>query len=65
MKTLTDNQQNVYAALRGMIRRDRPWLRHDVLASYDGRTIAALMRHGLLEVDLQYGIRLKDLKCFG
>jgi len=55
---MTEAQQNVYEALVDMTRKDRKWLPHSVLEAYNANTVAALVRQGLLEVDLEYGVRV-------
>ena len=50
-------QENVLAALRSMM-KGRRWLPLNTLESYDGRAVAALQRRGLIEVNLEYGVRV-------
>jgi hypothetical protein len=55
---MTANQANVLAALKGQITSKRRWLSLAVLASYDGRTVRALHRAGLIEINPDYGVRV-------
>ena len=55
---MTKNQANVLSALKSQITSKRRWLSLAALASYDGRTINALVRQGLIEVNLEYGVRV-------
>jgi hypothetical protein len=55
-KKLTAAQFNVLEALRSQHTRGRFWLPHSVLESYDGRTINALVRRGLLRIE-EVGVR--------
>jgi hypothetical protein len=54
---MSTQQENVLAAIRSMVTRKRPWLPLTILDNYDGRTVSALQRRGLIEVDLEYGVR--------
>lgn len=55
---MTKQQANVLAALKQMNGKKRPWLPLTVLESYDGRTVSALVRRGLIEINLEYGVRV-------
>ena len=57
---MTEAQRNVYQALVDMTRKHHKWLPHSVLEAYHANTIAALVRQGLIEVDLEYGVRVWD-----
>jgi hypothetical protein len=57
MGELTKMQNNVLAAIKSMIRRDRRWLPLSVLNSFDGRTVRALHRRGFIEINADYGVR--------
>lgn len=54
---MTRNQANVLAAIKQAVNRKCPWLPLSVLECYDGRTIAALLRKGLIEINFDYGVR--------
>jgi len=56
---MSKTQDNVLEALKGLIRKDRPWLPLSVLNSFDGRAVNALMSSGKIEVNLDYGVRVK------
>ncbi len=55
---MTQQMQNVLSALR-QIMRGRRWAPVRLLDSYDGRTIRALVRRGAVEIDGEYGWRLR------
>jgi hypothetical protein len=58
-----ERQVNVLAAIKQVA---KPWAPLSVLECYDGRTIAALMRRGLIEVNFDYGVRATNpTRCVG
>lgn len=56
---MTKAQENVLAALKNLSKKHRPWIPHSMLSSYHAATVNALFRQGLIEIDLEYGVRVK------
>ena len=56
---MTKAQQNVLAALKYLSKKHSPWIPHSMLSSYHAATVNALSRKGLIDIDLEYGVRVK------
>lgn len=56
-KAMTKAQTNILASIRSQITTRRRWLPVSVLDCYDGRSMAGLVRKGLVDVDLENGVR--------
>jgi len=56
---MTKAQQNVLGALKDLSKKHRPWIPHSALRAYHAATVNALSRQGLIEIDLEYGVRVK------
>lgn len=54
---MTTNQANILAAIKSQLSAKRRWLNASVLDCYDGRSVAGLVRKGLIEVNADYGVR--------
>lgn len=54
---MTKAQANILASIRSQLSAKRRWLPVSVLASYDGRSLAGLVRTGAVEVSFDYGVR--------
>jgi len=56
---MTDAQKNILAALSDMTKKGKAWLPLSVLDSFDSRSVAALSRAGKIEINFDYGVRVK------
>jgi len=56
---MAEAQKNILAALSDMTRKGKAWLPLSVLDNFDGRSVAALSRAGKIEINLDYGVRVK------
>lgn len=54
---MTTAQLNIITSIRSQLSAKRRWLPMSVLAAYDGRSLAGLVRSGSIEVNLDYGVR--------
>ncbi len=54
---MTEAQESAYTTMKRRVSKKRPWLPMSALPSYDGRTVKALVRRGMVEIDKELGFR--------
>lgn len=60
MDKMTPQTRLVLDDLRRRSKPSWPWIPLDILNCYDGRSVMALLRRNLIELDYAYGARVID-----